>query len=680
MTIFVGQSEPHRFSLRYRDPRQRRPSTSAYTLRGARSSLLLVVLFILVVSSSQAQTKSQSAARLIYERCHSSVVVVVPLDKDNKPLGQGSGFIIGTNRVVTNHHVLADAASAAVIFADGGTEVSEGFVADNPGRDVTVVVVKTGSRASLRLGDELSLKQGDEVYAIGAPRGLDLSITDGIVSGFRNIEDQFLLQTTAPIAPGSSGGPLFGKDGSVVGVTTSFLNDSPGIYFSVGIGDVVRMIRSASTLMRPISSLSANTKAESSTKISPEIQSINKLIEAKDYTTARNRLRPLIEQSPQDPTLNRMLGAVELFEGHVQSGISHLRVAVEGDPHDVYSKFLYAIGLFFVGQYDQAAHYQELVVAADPSASNLGILAEIYYGQQDYPKAETQALKALGKDPSEDTALDVLAGNLYWRRSQSGYSWKDVQSRLSKVKSGSYWVEIASAISLMQQKKNAEAISALLTAKKDDFPDPAASYLLSYAYIQQGQIGLARAETEEALTNYTNNTTLLNQGMYLALIGHDDVAAGRYYSRLAKLAEGQAEQLSAGCLYYYGIGKSVEAVDACSKSLAASPKNHTAHPNLGWAALDADQFKLASQEFAAAYDLVKDNWKDLTLTQSVDLIWGFAIASYYAGDKKTCKKLLEDIKKSDPSLLTVTGLEQLSLVWSRKTTTRIELILRDIRP
>ena len=134
MTIFVGQSEPHRFSLRYRDPRQRRPSTSAYTLRGARSSLLLVVLFILVVSSSQAQTKSQSAARLIYERCHSSVVVVVPLDKDNKPLGQGSGFIIGTNRVVTNHHVLADAASAAVIFADGGTEVSEGFVADNPGQ------------------------------------------------------------------------------------------------------------------------------------------------------------------------------------------------------------------------------------------------------------------------------------------------------------------------------------------------------------------------------------------------------------------------------------------------------------------------------------------------------------------------------------------------------------------
>jgi tetratricopeptide (TPR) repeat protein len=641
---------------------------------------LALLLFPAFDSALAQTTKPQSSARLIYERCHSSVVVVVPLDKNNKPLGQGSGFIIATNKVVTNHHVLADARSAAVIFADGGTEVVEGFLADNPTRDITIVSVKTGTRVPLMLGDELSLKQGDDVYAIGAPRGLDLSITNGIVSGFRSMEDQFLLQTTAAIAPGSSGGPLFDKDGGVVGVTTSFLNDSPGIYFSVGIGDAVRIMRSASTMVLPISSIPGNAKAETSTKASPEIQSINKLIEAKDYATARNRLKPLIEESPEDPTLNRLQGSVDLFEGRVQSGIAHLRLAVEGNPNDLYSKFLYAIGLFVAGQYDDAGHYQELVVDADPSASNIGILAEIYYGQQNYSKAETQALKALGKDPTDDSSLEVLAGNIYWRRSQSGYSWKDVQSKLANIKSDSYWVKIASAMNLMQQKKNDEAISTLVTAKKGDFPDPAASYLLSYTYIQQGQVGLARAETEGALSNYTNNTNLLDQGMYLALIGHDEVAAGRYYSRLAKLAEGRPEQLSAGCLYYYGIGKSVEAVDTCSKSMAASPKNHTAHSNLGWAALDADQFKLASQQFAAGYDLVKDNWKDLTLTQSIDLIWGFAIASYYTGDKKTCKKLLEEIKKSDSSLLTVTGLEQLPLVWSRKTTSRIELILRDIRP
>src|SRR6516165_347288 len=235
MNILLWRPKTGAFLPLLREFRQPDLPVSLYSRCAVHRVLLLTVLSILVVGSSEAQTKSQSAARLIYERCHSSVVVVVRLDKDNKPLGQGSGFIIGTDRVVTNHHVLADAANAAVIFADGGTEVVEGSVADNPNCDITVVVVKTGNRASVRLGDELSLKQGDEVYAIGAPRGLDLSITNGIVSGFRNIEDQFLLQTTAPIAPGSSGGPLFGKDGSVVGVTTAFLNDSPGIYFSVGI-------------------------------------------------------------------------------------------------------------------------------------------------------------------------------------------------------------------------------------------------------------------------------------------------------------------------------------------------------------------------------------------------------------------------------------------------------------
>lgn len=89
----------------------------------------------------------------------------------------------------------------------------------------------------------LSLQEGDYVYALGAPKGLELSFTNGIVSSFRNTNGQFLIQNTAPIAPGSSGGPLFDRTGRVVGVTTSLLEDASGIYFSVGIGDLKRLIR-----------------------------------------------------------------------------------------------------------------------------------------------------------------------------------------------------------------------------------------------------------------------------------------------------------------------------------------------------------------------------------------------------------------------------------------------------
>src|SRR3989442_1415256 len=72
--------------------------------------LLLVTAHFSLANPIQAQTKPPRAANVIYERCHSSVVVVIPLDSDNKALGQGSGFIIAENKIVTNHHVLGGAA------------------------------------------------------------------------------------------------------------------------------------------------------------------------------------------------------------------------------------------------------------------------------------------------------------------------------------------------------------------------------------------------------------------------------------------------------------------------------------------------------------------------------------------------------------------------------------------
>ena len=95
---------------------------------GLTEVIAFAAVLLLSVNPAQAQTRSRNAASLIYEYSHSSVVVVVPLDKDNNPLGQGSGFIIATDKVVTNHHVLADSTNAAVIFADGATEVVDGFL------------------------------------------------------------------------------------------------------------------------------------------------------------------------------------------------------------------------------------------------------------------------------------------------------------------------------------------------------------------------------------------------------------------------------------------------------------------------------------------------------------------------------------------------------------------------
>jgi S1-C subfamily serine protease len=132
----------------------------------------------------------------------------------------GSGFIIGQNRIVTNHHVVQGMSEAFVFFSDGKVLPVSEVIYDSAEQDLIILGVETGRRRPVTLGDELSLRQGDSVYAIGAPKGLELSFTNGIVSAFRRADAQFLIQTTAPIAPGSSGGPLLDRAGRVVGVTT----------------------------------------------------------------------------------------------------------------------------------------------------------------------------------------------------------------------------------------------------------------------------------------------------------------------------------------------------------------------------------------------------------------------------------------------------------------------------
>jgi S1-C subfamily serine protease len=116
----------------------------------------------------------------------------------------------------------------------------------------------------LELGDESVLHQGDAVYAIGAPEGLMLSLTSGIVSSFRNINDQFFIQETAPIAHGSSGGPLFDDSGRVIGVTTLLLKDAPGVYFSVAVGDLKRLLKTTQSQIVPLADWSGRVPLEPS--------------------------------------------------------------------------------------------------------------------------------------------------------------------------------------------------------------------------------------------------------------------------------------------------------------------------------------------------------------------------------------------------------------------------------
>src|SRR5208282_6088460 len=234
-------------------------------------ALPLIVMLVLAtrVSAQEAKSGAQAAAATsstysasrsaraaldpseIFARARSSVVVIVASDKNDEREALGSGFIVSRGKIATNHHVLEGMNRAYAVFSDGDVRQISEVVADSAEQDLTVLGVETRERSPLPLGDELSLQQGDSVYALGAPKGLELTFTNGIVSSFRKSNAQFLIQTTAPIAPGSNGGPLFDRAGRVVGVTTSMISDAPGIYFSVGIGELRRLLRTPQGVALP---------------------------------------------------------------------------------------------------------------------------------------------------------------------------------------------------------------------------------------------------------------------------------------------------------------------------------------------------------------------------------------------------------------------------------------------
>ena len=162
-----------------------------------------------------------------------SVVVVYTADSEFQPLSQGSGVAMPGQAVATNCHVLAKAARIVVRDRDAPRPAS--LLQADTERDVCLLRARGLTAPPARLGSSANLRVGDPVYAIGTPHGLELTLSEGIVSSFRGQGRARLIQTTAPISPGSSGGGLFDAEGRLVGLPSFLLRESQQLNFAVPV-------------------------------------------------------------------------------------------------------------------------------------------------------------------------------------------------------------------------------------------------------------------------------------------------------------------------------------------------------------------------------------------------------------------------------------------------------------
>jgi len=173
--------------------------------------------------------------------------------------GQGSGFIIDKEgHVLTNYHVIADARQVKVTLHNR-KEYKATVVGTDRAHDLAVIQIKGPGLTPMVLGDSRNLQVGQKVYAIGNPFGLSGTMTRGIISSIRPVQEpdglqiDEAIQTDAAINPGNSGGPLLNWHGEVIGINTliaSSVGQSAGIGFAIPVNTAKAVLNDLMTLGR----------------------------------------------------------------------------------------------------------------------------------------------------------------------------------------------------------------------------------------------------------------------------------------------------------------------------------------------------------------------------------------------------------------------------------------------
>ena len=199
-------------------------------MTGLRSLCLASGAFVvLAVGSAHAQT-----AQEIAKEAFRSTVLLVMEDGNGQPLSLGSGFFVRDTEIGTNLHVIEGAARGYAKLVSEKTKYNiDGITAVDAERDLVVLKISDGRFQALSLGDSDAVQVGDPAYAVGNPRGLEGTFSQGIVSSVREVGAAKLLQITAPISPGSSGGPVLNEKGEVIGVSVATFSGGQNLNFAI---------------------------------------------------------------------------------------------------------------------------------------------------------------------------------------------------------------------------------------------------------------------------------------------------------------------------------------------------------------------------------------------------------------------------------------------------------------
>lgn len=209
----------------------------AENLYSSKKELRSKLFFLAVTLLFLLPTTLFAKADKIFDENSKTVVVVEGYNFEGFRISQGSGFILSRDGlIITNYHVISGSSNITIKIGKDILHV-EALLDLDKENDLVILKIKSSDFPMVKLGTPSNIKIGEKIYVISSPEGFENTITEGIVSGLRDVEKEYekVLQITAPVSPGSSGGPVFNEKGEVIGVVTFQVEGAQNINFALPV-------------------------------------------------------------------------------------------------------------------------------------------------------------------------------------------------------------------------------------------------------------------------------------------------------------------------------------------------------------------------------------------------------------------------------------------------------------
>ena len=209
-------------------------------------SVSLSFLLPISVHAQASQTAPVRSGGEIYKAAGPSVVLIETYGDDGKVSGSGSGFLVSADgRILTNFHVIAHTKRATVKLANDDAYDTVNVLDVDKRKDIALLKIKAVDLPYLKLGHSNSAQVGDKLYTLGNPLGVfQNTLSEGLLSGIRQMDGYKMFQLSAPISHGSSGSPVFNAQGDVIGIVEAQISEGQNLNFAIPIDYAAGMLDS----------------------------------------------------------------------------------------------------------------------------------------------------------------------------------------------------------------------------------------------------------------------------------------------------------------------------------------------------------------------------------------------------------------------------------------------------